>query len=433
MRAEAAERAAAADDAAAEKARRNAKSFVPGVVLAASALGFLFLFATQPAVPMRPEVVETIAVTTTRAAFQTYQPEIQRYGEVTPGRRLEVRPKVGGEVVKISDGLKDGVFVEAGEELFELDRFKFESALADAQHRLNEANAHLTELNHSLEGEAQRLALYNQQLDLASRDVERAKSLVESRIAAERTRDDRTHVMMERQHSVNRSINQIDLWKALIEQQEAVIERLEENITLAERDLSDTLVKAPFPGFVDDVMIEAGRVVTAYEQVAVLIDANWLEVRFVMSNSQYGRILSEGETLIGRSVKVAWRLGGTLFEFDAKVERLGAVIDAASGGVEVFARLQGIDQHTPIRPGAFVEIYVPDRVYENVMRLPEAAIYDTGSVFVLGEEDRLRARTVNVLGRDGEHVFVTGAIDPGATVLTMRVPGIEEGVKVAAQ
>ena len=49
------------------------------------------------------------------------------------------------------------------------------------------------------------------------------------------------------------------------------------------------------------------------------------------------------------------------------MERVGAQIDAATGGVELFARIMDTETASHLRPGAFVEVAIPDQSYGNVV------------------------------------------------------------------
>ncbi|WP_157961865.1 efflux RND transporter periplasmic adaptor subunit [Acuticoccus kandeliae] len=409
------------------------KAAVPIFLLYLAVLAFSGLKASRPEVPRRGDLETVIPITTHEAVIGTFQPEMRLYGEVIPGQKLEVRALVGGKISSTSQSLRDGGFVQGGELLFEVDRFRYQVALGEARQSLAEAEARLSELKLTAEGESERLELAKRQFQIASKDLERARSLISSQSVAERTADDREIRAVEQQLAVVNSENKVKLNETHLAQQEAVIERLRQAVALAERDLDDTRVVAPYDGFVGGVTAEVGRFVTANEQIAVLYDADWLEVRFVMSNSQFARVVATEGTIIGRAVTVRWNVGSDPMEFRARIERIGAEIDAETGGIEVFARIEGIDHTTLLRSGAFVEVFVPDRPYENVVRLPEAAVYDSRRVFVVGADERLEERPVTVVGRNVDQLFVTGEFDAGQKILTMRLPGVGEGLKVRAQ
>ena len=109
--------------------------------------------------------------------------------------------------------------------------------------------------------------------------------------------------------------------------------------------------------------------------------------------------------------------------------RIGADVASARGGVDVFARLSESDAEVQIRPGAFVEVSVPDREYPQSYRLPETAVYDGSAVYVI-EDGALVRRDVTVAAYDGADVVVTGGLEAGETVLTTRLSRIENGLKV---
>ena len=177
------------------------------------------------------------------------------------------------------------------------------------------------------------------------------------------------------------------------------------------------------------VTAETGRIVSANDQVATLIDANWLDVRFTLSDREYGRIISSDRTLIGREIKVLWHVGDEPIVYSAHIERVGAEITAEKGGVEIFARIDNPNVPTAIRPGAFVEIHVPDRAYEKVTRLPPSSLYGQDHVYVI-EQGRLKSRRVDLVGVAGSDILVRGQIDKGDKVITTRLSAAADGLRV---
>jgi len=84
---------------------------------------------------------------------------------------------------------------------------------------------------------------------------------------------------------------------------------------------------------------------------------------------------------------------------------------------------------TPLRPGAFVEVRVPDIEYEDVVRLPQTALYNSDHVFVI-EEDRLARRDVQPVGAADGHVLVRGNLRDGEQVAATRLARPGDGIKV---
>ena len=177
-----------------------------------------------------------------------------------------------------------------------------------------------------------------------------------------------------------------------------------------------------FSGVVRSSDIEAGRIISANEVAVSLYDDTALDVRFTLTDAQYGRVATDNDPLIGRDVDIIWAVGGIDYAYRAKVVRIGAEVASARGGVDVYARIEDGASAVQIRPGAFVEVTVPDRLYRDAYRLPETAIYDAGAVYII-EDGLLQRREVNVAAFDGADVIVTEGLSPGDSVLLRRPSG----------
>ena len=126
---------------------------------------------------------------------------------------------------------------------------------------------------------------------------------------------------------------------------------------------------------------------------------------------------------------MTWRAGDRNFPFRAVIQRADGEVDAASGGVRVYARIEGDAAKVPLRPGAFVEVRIPDRVYRGATQLPETALVGGDTVYAV-VDGRLEPRPVALLARVGNDVVVSGGITEGESVATTRFPEIGPGVKV---
>ena len=86
---------------------------------------------------------------------------------------------------------------------------------------------------------------------------------------------------------------------------------------------------------------------------------------------------------------------------------------------------------TALRSGAFVEIIVPDRSFENHFRVPESALYEGDTVYVI-KDGEIASREVAVKAYDGDYVIVNGSLADGDQVMTTRIAEISNGLKVRA-
>ena len=174
---------------------------------------------------------------------------------------------------------------------------------------------------------------------------------------------------------------------------------------------------------------ELGQRLTANETLATLIDPSRFEARFQLSEAQYGRLLSDGEELIGRGAQVIWSVGAARLEYPATVVRIDGQIDPQTGGVAAFARLEPLSPDTPLRPGAFVEVVLDDRVYADVAVLPATALHGD-RVFVITEDDRVETRQVEIAAAVRDAVVIRDGVRAGERVITTRLSEVRDGARV---
>ncbi|MBA5779207.1 HlyD family efflux transporter periplasmic adaptor subunit [Stappia sp. F7233] len=405
------------------------QTVIVAAILFGAYQGMRALILSKPEVPVRPPRETVYVVEKARVEVGDHAPMLRLYGEVVAGRAVDLRALVGGEVIAVNDSLKAGGTVDKGAELVRIDAFAYEGALLEARANLAEAKARLVEFQGEVAAERDNLARAREQLAFASRDLERAKSLLKSGAVTERTVEERDLLVSQRAQAVDQRGNALAVAEARVTQQRAVIERQQWRLSEAERNLADTVLKAPFDAIVRAQAAEIGRLVNVNDVVAVLYDRNDLEVRLTLSDSQYGRILAGEGAVIGRPVEVQWYIGGEPVIYEAEIVRVGAEVAVERGGVDVYARVKMVPGQTPLRPGAFVELHLADRTYRSAARIPEAALFGGDHVFVI-EEGRTMKRDVRVLAFDDGHIIVSGDLKTGDIVMATRLAEAGEGIKV---
>jgi RND family efflux transporter MFP subunit len=366
---------------------------LPILIVSATVVTIFLLMATRPRMlPVStPEQVWPVEVI--KAQFGAQQPELKLFGEVIAGRRSELRPLVSGLIIEIGPNFRNGGIVRKGELLVLIDPFDYETTLAEQRSILKQAEA---------------------RLQMLKKDYERAKEL-----------------------RIDNTVSEQFLENAELEvvQQEAIVEQRGINVKQAERDRAETRLLAPYDGVVNNVSANLGNQVSGFgsDKVADLIDTSQLEVRFSLSNGQYGRLLESSEPVVGRPVRVSWTVGKETMEYDARVERVGAEIVSTTGGVEVYAVIEATDGQTNLRPGAFVAVSLSDKTYQNVALLPESALYGEDILFVI-KDGRMVERRVHIQGYDGSNVLIDSPgespIEDGDLIVITQLREGGSGAKV---
>lgn len=362
----------------------------PWLIALLTAVIIALLFATRPrlspvAVEERSWPVEVVSV-----QQRDEQPQLQLFGEVVSGRRSELRALVPGRMVSAGPNFREGARVGRGELLVEIDPFEYRNDLAEQKALYAEAQV---------------------RMKTVERDLKRIRELYAENNVSEQNLDDAL---------------------LAVEQQTATLEQRRISLARAERALRDTRLTAPYDGVVHAISADLGKQLSVNDKVAEVIDTSRLEVRFTLSNSQFGRIIDNGADVAGRPVSVAWQVGDETLNYAGRLDRVGAEIDSTTGGVELYAVVDSGDA-TLLRPGAFVWIHMPDRVFPQVFRAPESALYGENTVYVVSD-GRMKPRTVRVLGFDGNDIlFVPAGEVPvvnGDQVITTQIREGGDGVRV---
>ncbi|MCC5979664.1 MAG: HlyD family efflux transporter periplasmic adaptor subunit [Salinarimonas sp.] len=397
--------------------------FLPLLLLAGALAGFAYMQATRPTVPVerqpeQPRLVDAIA-----AERADLRPTLSLFGEVVSGRSVDLRALVAGEIISVSDQLVEGGRVSRNDELARIDPFAFEGALVRANADLAETDARIAELDARVRQEEAGIARAREQLAITEREIARLRTLTDRGAAPERQLDDALLRLSQAESALEGRESQIAVFEAQRDQLAAARARLEFGVAQARRNLDDTVLRAPFDALITSPQAEEGKLVGSNDRIATLVAVDRLEARFALSDSQYARLASRGE-VTGNAVSVIWRAGDNVVERPATVTRIAPQVADAS--FAAFAEIAIDDTALEVlRPGTFVEVAMPDRLYEDTILLPADALYEN-SVFLIVEE-RLQRVPVTVRAFAAEGVVVEGEIPDGALVLTSRLSAAATG------
>lgn len=377
-----------------------AKVAMAAVILSLGFGGFKLLVATKAEVAPQPrkEVinrVETVAVALTDA-----RPIYTAYGTVEATRKADLRFAIAGEIEAVSTRFRNGTVVRAGDELARLDT----ELLTIAREEIAEQR----------DAEEINLASLETQLDLRQRQFDRISQMKAASVASQARLDDTNLALTQSKNALSQSrsrLRQLDL--ALMR---------------AERNLREARLLAPFAGVLSGVDVGIGKVITSATPLGAITDIDNLEVSFVVPAEVY----AEAATLSGEPVTIIWKAGGRdVGALRGEVIRAEGSVTASEGGGRLYASLPGGEGSPEIPPGAFVEVRVPSLLLEGIAIVPDTALFDNDTVYVISG-DRSEARTVEVLSRSEGRIYIRGDLRDGDRIITTRIPGLGEGILVKA-
>ncbi len=178
-------------------------------------------------------------------------------------------------------------------------------------------------------------------------------------------------------------------------------------LAIAEHELNETILRAPFEGAVTRRLADAGEYVQVGEPVLSLVRTDTLRLRLEVPERLAPHIQH------GQSVRFQVDQQGEVFE--ARVERLSPVIEPGSRVLIVEARVAGAKG---LRPGSFVRGQIVIDAEDPALTLPASALVSFAGVhrvFVV-RDGRAVEREVSLGQRVGSRVEVHG-LDSGELVV----------------
>lgn len=195
-------------------------------------------------------------------------------GRTEAARQVTVAAETSGLV--ISEPLRKGAFVEAGDTMCQLDPGTREASLAEARARLAEARGRIPEANAAIAEANARLREANINVDNARRLSERGVTSETQLVSAEAVAEAATAGLQRAQSSVGSA--------------EAGIEAAQAGVAAAEREIGRLLIKAPFSGLLETDTAELGTLMQPGAACATIIQLDPIKLVGFVPEVDVGKI-----------------------------------------------------------------------------------------------------------------------------------------------
>jgi len=377
----------------------------------------------------RPARERVFSANVIRVTPVTVTPVLTSFGELRSRRTLDLRASTGGTVIQLADGFEEGGTVEKGQLLLRIDPIEFESALEVARTDLLEAGAGELEAQAALILAQDDLASAQKQAELRTMALVRQRDLVNRGVGTEAAVEIAALAAATSEQAVLSRRQSLASAQARVTQAKNTLLRRQIAVKEAERRLAETQINAEFSGTLSEVSVVQGGIVTPNERIAQIVDPEALEVSFRVSTAQYIRLLDDDGKLMNADVTVRLDVSGVDLVARGAIARESAAVGDGQTGRLLFARL---DQPKGFRPGDFVTVEIREPALERVVVLPATALDASGTLLVLGENDRLEQVAVELLRRQGDDVLVRATGLAGREVVAERSPLLGAGIRVRA-
>ena len=385
-----------------ERARRNSGAFKWVRWLAALG-GLLLLGGSLFALKGNTPVVEVTSVHASPAGRPTL---LNASGYVTPRRRATIAAKITGLVKEVF--AEEGMHVEPGQVLATLDD-------SDARARLISAKA-------DREAVAATLGDLRVNLANAERDRRRAEDLWRDGGISEQ--------------AVDQARLSVDSLRARIALGEEQVRAAEAKIRVAQEDLDNTVVRAPFAGIVVSKDAQRGEMVSPISAgggftrtgIATIVDMDSLEIEVDVNESYIARVRS------GQPVKAVLDAYPD-WQIPAKVRTVIPTADRQKATVKVRVAFDRLDPRILPDMGVKVTFFGDEpkgRASGPRLLIPRTAVREEGGsqvvfVFRNGQVERRAVRLGQVQGNDQE--VIVGLSD-GEQIVVKGLEGLRDGLRV---
>lgn len=379
---------------------RWSRLFLPLLAIVIGAGVALLLVQTGPAAKREPPPRQARLVEVDSLDFAAARTVVEAMGTVIPAQEVTLQAQVGGEVVALSEELEPGGLFKAGDELLRIDPRDYELAVLQRESDVAQAQSELI-LEQGQQAIAKReFELLNEPLQGEERDLVLRKPQLKS-------------------------------VRARLALAEAALQK-------AKLDLERTRVRAPFNAVVQARAVDIGARVTTANTLATLAgtDRCWVEVTVPVRELQWIRVAGNGAVDEGSKVRIlnpaawgedAWREGRVIrlageLEDEGRMARLMVEVD------DPFALAAENSGRPVMLMGSYVRAAIEGRPLARVAKVSRQHVHDGNRLWIMGAEERLEIREVEIAFRGREEVLVSGGIEPGERLVVSDLAAPVDGM-----
>ena len=329
-------------------------------------------------------------------------------GYVVARRQATVASKITAKMMELD--IEEGDHVKAGQIIAKLDDTNIRAALEQARAQLVFAKAGLAETQVNLAN--------------AQRDYDRQESLIVGHFVS--------------QAAVDNSRTTMDALRAQLATQRSNIEVAERGMNVAERNLDDTIIRAPFSGIVTVKAAQPGEMVSPISAgggftrtgIGTIVDMDSLEIQVDVNENFINRVRAAQQASARLNAYPDWQI-------PAHVIAVIPTADRSKGTVTVRIALDQKDARILPEMGVRVSFLAdspqePGSKPAAGVNLPGNALQasgDTATVFIV-HGDTVERRAVRLGASNGDRVTVLSGLAAGESVAVGDFTRLKDGIKI---
>jgi RND family efflux transporter MFP subunit len=337
-----------------------------------------------------------VAVEVVRAVKGDIASYIQTTGTVYPKQEAFLSPKIGGKIEKIF--VDEGYRVDKGQPLVRLEQTKLIMTKNEAEANLNSVKSELKKAELSLEN--------------LSRTMKRNEELYKQGIIDEQKYDNTKTDFLNAEAQFQLSSSRLEQAKAQLDQ--------------ANQDLKDSIMYAPFSGFIVDKMMNEGEMVYAASPSKVLhiTDISMVKIECGIAEVEKKYIREGREVIIEVDAIPGER-------FKGEITTVNPLIDQNSRTFMV--KIEMPNPNHKLESGMFARIMITKEERKGVILIPLRSVIEREGKKVVLVAANSRARMVAVtLGiNDAKTTEVLSGLKAEEFVVSEGFYAVSDGLKIS--
>jgi multidrug efflux pump subunit AcrA (membrane-fusion protein) len=392
---------------------------------------------------------KVVAVSNAPAALRQVSAGFAETGSFVADESSDIAPPVAGRV--IATPVNVGDFVKQGQVICELDH-------RDAQLRLDQMRAQLDEATAAVRQALSRIGLNadrkfdanlvpevaaakagyesaQAQARLAAADAKRYENLVKtgdvSRSAFEKARTQQETADAQAnaaKQQYEAAMNGARQSYGAVETSQASLESMRAQVAQAEKGIADTMIHAPFDGYISARPVAAGEHVALTDKIATIVRVGTMKLQLQTPEQRSARA-SIGMTVVAQVSAFPDR------DFEGKVSAINPSVDPNSRAFILEAHFN--NPKAELRPGMFATARVLLPGTEDAVFVPRSAVIhdrttDSNQVYVI-ENNVARLHVVLTGETDGGSIRILSGLTGKETVATNHQSDLFDGSPVVVQ
>lgn len=229
-----------------------------------------------------------VAVIARASVAQTIDSAVVLRGQTQAARQVELRAETSGQV--ISEPLRKGSFVEAGQLMCEIDKGTREVSLAEARARLAEARARIPETEARIPEAEARIIEARSRLEEAQINLNAAERLAEGGFASETRVANATAGVASADAAVRSAEAGLKSAQSGMENIQAAIQSAEAGVAAAQQEIAKLSIAAPFEGILESDTAEIGSLLQPGALCATIIQLDPIKIVGFVPEADVNRI-----------------------------------------------------------------------------------------------------------------------------------------------